>query len=203
MIDFKHPEMRLPSALIAFSLLILLGTLIYMVAVPAPSATVSARGREMSRRKIQDEIETAKKRAQQLQAEARPRLWQGDSDAVAAAALDTLTNQARQRGLKLAAFRPQRPQALEGLTELPFSVQVSGPFPAVQATLSALGSQNSRLALRSVQIAASDAETGAVTATLGLSAYVPAANAPVNSGGRTGSGSSSRDRTSGERPENG
>jgi Tfp pilus assembly protein PilO len=93
--------------------------------------------------------------------------------------LAQLAQQAQRRSLKIGAFRPQKQQTLAGLTELPYSVQVSGPFLSVRAFLSVLDSSSSKLALRSVQIASADGKSSLVTATLGLSAYVPVESVPA------------------------
>jgi len=172
MINFKSREELAPSLLALGAILTLLGTLIYMMVVPVPTAAGLAKGRERSRLQIQDEIATAKKRADELESANQKRLWTGSTEAVTASVLDILTRQAKSRSLKLTAFRPQRTQALDGLTEMPCSVQLSGPFPAVRGVLSALDASNGKLALRSVQFASSDAASSAVPATVVVSAYM-------------------------------
>ena len=172
MINFKQRDEVLPSALIVLSIVILAATLAYMLLVPPPTAAGMAKGREMSRQKIQDEIDRARARSAQIEKANRARLWQGNVDTVTSAALGKLTDLANRRSLKMTAFRPQRPQELEGVSEIPFSVQISGPYPAVRAMIAALDSSGAKLALRSVQMASSDPATSAVTATLGLSAYI-------------------------------
>ena len=64
-------------------------------------------------------------------------------------------------------------QVLDGVTELPISVQISGPYNEVRSVAATLDSGTSRIALRSMQIAASDSASSAVTVTLGISAYLP------------------------------
>ena len=98
--------------------------------------------------------------------------WSGNPERVTAEVLAQLTRQASGGGLKMGAFRPQRVQLLDGAQELPYSVQVSGPFPAVRAFAASLDSSGGKLAVRSIQIAASDASSSTVTATITLSAYV-------------------------------
>jgi Tfp pilus assembly protein PilO len=61
------------------------------------------------------------------------------------------------------------------MTELPFSVQITGAFPKISALLKGLDAPDTTIALRSVQIAASDGASSQVTATLGLSVYIEAA----------------------------
>ncbi|MBV9851448.1 MAG: hypothetical protein JO250_17405 [Armatimonadetes bacterium] len=186
MIPFRRREDALPSALILLSAALLTATLIYMLAVPRPSAAALDRGHTRARRQVLRETADVRKRTRQAQAAVAPRLWPGDANAASSGVLALLTVQTRRHALKLGAFRPQRPQALAGLTELPFSVQVSGPYPRVQAVMAALDAPQSRLALRSVEVASSEETSDVVTATLGLSAYMasgpalmpPAAPAP-------------------------
>ncbi|MBC7808298.1 MAG: type 4a pilus biogenesis protein PilO [Akkermansiaceae bacterium] len=171
MIDFKRRDDILPSSLILAAILMLLGTLLYMVLVPTPSTAGLAKGRDLSRRKIAKEIETARARADELEKTNRAYLWNESAESVTARVLGDITAQARRKSLKMTAFRPQRPQTLETLTELPFSVQLSGPYPAVRDVVAAMNTPRSRIALRSLQMASSDGASSAVTATVAFSAY--------------------------------
>jgi Tfp pilus assembly protein PilO len=171
MLNFRNKDEILPSAIIALSLLILMATLAYMLLVPPPSAAGVAKGRERSKRQIQVEIDHAKAKSANAEAAYAASLWTGGPDAVLAGALTQLTTRTGRYRLQMAAFRPQKPKTLAGLTELPCSVQVSGPYPSVVAFLGSLDAKGTRIALRSAQVAAADAASGAVTATLGLSVY--------------------------------
>ena len=172
MINFRQRDDVIPSALILCAIVILAATLAYMLLVPKPSVARLERGRERGRRQILREITDTRTRTKQAQAAVAPRLWQGDPNTVSSAVLALLTQQARHHALKLGAFRPERPQALGGVTELPFSVQVSGPYPKVQAVMTSLDGGKSRVVLRAVQVASSEETSDVVTATLGLSAYL-------------------------------
>ena len=172
MINFRQRDEVVPSALILLSIFLLAATLAFMLLVPKPSLAGLARGRERGRRQILREIIDTRTRTRQDQAALAPRLWPGDANSVSSAVLALLTHQTRQHGLKLGDFRPQRPLALDEVTELPFSVQVSGPFPKVQAVMGALDAGRSRVVLRAVQVASSEETSDVVTATLGLSAYI-------------------------------
>jgi Tfp pilus assembly protein PilO len=171
-IGFKNKDEGLASGLILLSILILLGSLTVMLFVPKPTTAGIVAGRDRSRRTIEEEIERAKERAKEIQAAVQPRLWTGTPESITASVLAQLTKEAAGRKLQIGAFRPQRPQMLTGVTELPFSVQVSGPYPVVRAFMTALDASGSKITLRSVQIASSDAATNAVTATLGISAFL-------------------------------
>ncbi len=171
MISFGRPEDVAPSVLMVFSILVLAGTLAYMLLVPKPS-TASARAWTSSRRRMVDDIADTRKQTRQARAAVRPRLWQGDPESVTATILAQLTTQTGRRALKLTAFRPDRPKAFEEMTELRFDAQVSGPYAGVHSLMDALDSRGSKVALRSVQITLSQAAGSTVAATLGLSAFV-------------------------------
>jgi Tfp pilus assembly protein PilO len=172
MIGFKNRDEGLASALILLSILILLGSLVVMLFVPKPTTAGIVAGRDRSRRTIAEEIERAKARTKEVQTAIQPRLWTGNPEAITASVLAQLTKEAAGRKLQIGAFRPQRTQELPSMMELPFSVQVSGPYPAVRSFMSSLDVPGSKIALRSLQISSSDAATSAVTATLGLSVYL-------------------------------
>ena len=171
MINFKNKDEVLPSLLIVLSLLIFLGCLVSMVFFKPPTTAGVAAGRQRSISTIQKEIATSEQRAQEAQVSVRTRLWQGDPEAVTAAVLAQLTRQTNQSGVQLVAFRPQKLQALEGVSELPFSVQLTGSYPKVRALVAALEVSSSRLVVRSFQFASTDGASDAITATVGVSAY--------------------------------
>lgn len=171
MINFKEQAYIVPSALILLSILILAGTLIYMVLVPPPSVSGLARGKAASLQEMTSEVKSAKARTIQTRRQIAPLVWSGNPDAISGALLEQLTVQARQEALSVSAFRPQRTQDLGGVTELPYTVQLSGGYGGVRSVLKSLDAPDSRVVLRSAQIASAATGSG-VTATLGLSAYV-------------------------------
>jgi hypothetical protein len=170
-IDFKDPAERTPSAVMAASLLVLLATLLYMIFVPAPSAAGTAAGRERAERKLQTEITQARVRGEQMQADAARRLYQGDEQDVTARVLALLTARAEHEKVQIAAFRPQKNQPISGLIELPFSVQVVGPYPVLLTFLSSLEGPDSKIVVRSLQVADSGTGSSNVSATVGISVY--------------------------------
>ncbi|GAB4459634.1 MAG: hypothetical protein OHK0029_22440 [Armatimonadaceae bacterium] len=183
MINFKNREEVLPSTLIVLAILILALTLGYMLIVPPPNAAGVVKGRETSRRKIENEIETAKTRGAAAQQSVRPLLWEGSTEAITAGVLAKVTYEVNRQKLRMAAFRPQKPQTLENLTELSYSIQMAGPYKAVRDALAVLDSPSSKMALRSLQVASADGASSEVTATLNLSVYTAPA-AVVGRGGR-------------------
>lgn len=170
MINFKNKDEVLPSALIVFSIVVLLGSLIALLVLKPDSGL--ARGRNRSRLTIQREITLATQGTVDATVRARPRLWEGDADVVTASVLAQLTRQANQQALILTAFRPQKNQQLDGVSELPFSVQVAGSYAKVRAFVASLDAAGSKVAVRSFQFASTDGATDTVTANVTFSAFV-------------------------------
>jgi hypothetical protein len=188
MISFQRREDIAPSVLMVFSILVLAGTLAYMLLVPKPSAAQNTRAATSSRRRMVDDIAETRHQTRVARMAIQPRLWHGDPEFVTATALALLTRQTEKRSLKLTSFRPDRSQEFADVTELRFDVQVAGPYAGLHSLLAAQDARGSKLVLRSVQITASQAAGSTVTASLGLSAFVagPALVSPAGSGGSHG-----------------
>ena len=172
MINFKRPEDIVPSVLIVLSLVLLAGTLAFMLLVPKPGAAHGAKTWGSTRRRIADSIADTKMQRRRASAAIRPRLWHSDPESVTATILNQLTLQTAAHSLKLTAFRPERTARFEGMTELRFSAQVAGPYAGVRAVMHSLDAHGSKIALRSAQLGLSQSAGDEVTATLGLSAFV-------------------------------
>ena len=179
MINFKREEDRLPSILIVISIVTLLGALLFMLLVPAPSVKGLATKREKSRKQLEKDIDYAEEETQKMAEAIRPRLWKGDLEAITAQVLAKATATVLPKKVKLTAFRPQRPQTFTGTTELPYSIMLSGAYPAIRETLAIFDAPASKMVVRSVQVAASDAGSDIVTATIGVSVYTEAAAKPT------------------------
>lgn len=171
MLNFKEPQYLVPSVLILLSIILMLGTLLFMVFVPPPSVAGLSKGKAPRLQTVTREISSAKARTHEANSQIAPLVWTGNTETISGTVLEQLTSLARQRSLSLSAFRPQRTVDVGGVTEMPFTVQVSGDYNGVHAVMASLDAPGSKLVLRSAQI--SSAATGSgVTATLGLSAYI-------------------------------
>lgn len=188
MISFQRREDILPSVLMIVSVVILAGTLAYMLLVPGAAHTTHTAA--SSRRRMVDDIAETRHQTRAARMAIQPRLWHGNPEFVTASALALLTRQTEKHSLKLTSFRPDRPQEFADMTELRFDVQVAGPYAGLHSLLEAQDARGSKIVLRSVQITASQTTGGgaAVTASLGLSAFVagPALAGPAVSGGSHG-----------------
>lgn len=169
-ISFQRREDITPSVLMIVSMVILAGTLAYMLLVPGTARSTHTAA---SRRRMVDDIAETRHQTRVARMTIQPRLWHGNPEFVTATALALLTRQTEKRSLKLTSFRPDRPQEFADMTELRFDVQVAGPYAGLHSLLEAQDVRGSKLVLRSVQITASQTTSGGtVTASLGLSAFV-------------------------------
>jgi hypothetical protein len=172
MISFKTREDYLPSSLMLISIVLLLGCLIYMIVVPAPTTAGDVISRNAKINTVTSDILYSRKRANEARAAVVPKLWTGSSNHVSAAVLALITANTSQNSLKLTAFRPQRTVDLDGVTELPYTVQLAGTFADIRDVMRSLDAGNSKVVLRSVQVNASEEVTNTVQATLVISAYI-------------------------------
>ncbi|MBV6458127.1 MAG: hypothetical protein HONBIEJF_01250 [Fimbriimonadaceae bacterium] len=115
-------------------------------------------------RKLRDQVSAAKAKNQ-------PMIWALDADEISAHAMAFATKMANGRNLKVAAFRPQRPQPNGNLTMLPYQLSVEGSFPDVVRFLQAMETKGTKLAVNLVQVASADGASDHVNATIGLVAY--------------------------------
>jgi hypothetical protein len=173
MINFKQRDEILPSFIILASLIILLATLIFRLFAPMPSGKGLVQSNGLQTVMMQSQTRSATARWKSAAKAISPKVWAGDPDTVSGSVLAILTNDALANSLKLGAFRPQRTIVLTGMTELPFAVQITGSYKGVRAVMQSLDARGSKVILRSVQISSTEQETQAVTATLGLSVYLP------------------------------
>jgi Tfp pilus assembly protein PilO len=179
MIDFRNTETRAASTLIVLSMAILALTLAFMLFAPAPNPDAAVKARHKSLVSIKAETGKLKRRSAEIELQIRPLLWKGAQNEVTAALLDSVTLEANERHLKLSAFRPRKAQDLGAVTELPFSFSVSGPYPIVMSMIRLLDRPAGRVAMRSVEMAATESDSSMVTATIEVSAYLASRAAPA------------------------
>lgn len=183
MIDFQNKDRILPSALILIAIVIMAGATIFDLLTPTPGGPQTGHNHTMARRRLADDIFDAKMSEAKAKTALAPKLWKGNPDSVSSGVLAQITGEANKNSLALAAFRPQRSVDLGVVTELPYTVQISGPYPGIRAVLAAIDGKNSKVVLRSVQIASSEQSSNIVSATIGVSAYLAAS--PILTSGPT------------------
>ena len=172
MISFKTRADILPSTITLLAILILCGALLYTLLVPLPQYSSIDAVRTVKRAKMTNDILFYQKRQNEALAAISPRVWNGTTNHVIASVLALVTSNSDRQAVKLTAFRPQRTQDLDGVTELPFTIQLAGSYPAIRQVMRTLDSGGNKVVLRSVQVNASEQITNSVTATLGISTYI-------------------------------
>ena len=177
MISFKTKEDTLPSVLIILAILIALAAAVYWALFPVPDIASVAKASNEQQFQLRRQIRNEEQDADLSRAQIGARLWNGDSNHVGADVLALVTTSTSLNNVKLAAFRPLKQVDLNGVVQLPYTVQLSGPFSGpddkgVRAVMRNLDDSKSKVVLNSVQINSSEENAGAVTATLGISAYI-------------------------------
>jgi Pilus assembly protein, PilO len=171
MLNFKDKEESGPAGLMLLAILILFGSLLYMLIVPKPTVAGMTKGKERSRQQILVETEKIRARGKEAAQANLPRLWEGDPDRIAALVLATLTQSAAQHQIKINAFRPQRVQQQGEMNALPFTLQAIGTAKNVRDFVATLDGPSSKLALQNLQLASTDASSSTVNASLSFTAY--------------------------------
>jgi hypothetical protein len=172
MINFTQRDRQIPAVLMIVATIILCASLLYAFLVPPPTTEGLAESHKKTAEAIAADTKTAQDTGRLAIEAVSPHLGASNPELVTAAVLAELTTQSQQQSLQMTAFRPDRGQALDGIVEERYTVQITGTYPAVRAALTALD-HNSKIVVRSVQIQSTEQASGAVTALLGLSAYMP------------------------------
>jgi hypothetical protein len=172
MISFKTKDDTVPSVLIIFSIVAIVGVLLYSVLLPVPTVESMAASLNTQQRLLVSQNLVDEKQANIARAAVGTRLWHGDENHVGADVLAKVTASTENNNVKLTAFRPQRTDDLGGIVELPYTLQLTGPYPGIRAVMRDLDANGSKVVLRSVEVTASEEVTGSVTSTLGISAYI-------------------------------
>lgn len=94
------------------------------------------------------------------------------TDALAPAVLNYLSTLSEKNAVQLTSFRTDKTAQVATLDEAPFVAIVEGGFPDVLAFAHALEASNSKLAVNLIELSASDAAPGHVTATFGLLGFI-------------------------------
>jgi hypothetical protein len=162
MIDFKAPETSWNLLFLASLGLIGAATWFGFFA-PMPE-TAHGNLKEIQALSLKTEDHT-KERLKTIE----ERTWNVGGDVLASTALNRLTLLAESKGLQLSTFRSDKAATAAGLEQTPIVAVVEGSFPNVVAFGKSL--DGSKLGLESLQITASDAAPGKVSATLGLIGY--------------------------------
>ncbi len=157
----------------------LLVGLVYLWWPKGDASLVDADAKRRQERQLEEQIELTKRSLSDLEAKINRRVYALAPDQVGPKALATVEQSAKRCGLALSSFRPQKAVQSEGLEQLGFAANVSGPFPDVIRFIRLLEADGSRLAVVSAQFNAGDQGVGDVSATVGVVAFAQAPKTKV------------------------
>jgi hypothetical protein len=154
------------NALFVASICAILGAVIFLfVAPPLPQ--------EVRRLPTpQSDLEKATAMSANAKGRIESKLWDLDSQELGASVLSNLNGLAEKQHIQVADFRIEKPFDVAGQREAPFVVVLEGDFKAVMKVVASLEDPKSKLGISMLQMATSDKGTGAVKATVGLTAFL-------------------------------
>lgn len=171
MINFKtRTDTGITVAILA-SLVILVGTGVYMVVVPKATANGKASGRERTRNKVQQDLKEVQENLAKTKATIQAKVWDVPVAQIGPKTLESITGYAQKSKLKVVAFRPQKPISVNGLTQLPFIVSLEGSYVGVMNLVRQIEADDSKIAPSLVQFSSTESNSDVVSATVGLVAY--------------------------------
>ena len=138
-----------PTLVACCSIGLMSATLLYIWFVPQPGGVNAAREFRRERDGVHQRMVAASADRNRLEADIRGLTWQLDPPDAGPAVLASITEAARKSGVRIASFRPSKPDTVEGLVRIPFEVMVEGSFPAVSSFARNIEAPFSKLAVRS------------------------------------------------------
>lgn len=168
-LDPKNPA---SLAMLGIGVLLMGAALAYSIIVPEPDAKKAVQPVLSKISTYKHQIVHDKGIQDSAITLTQARLWSDPDDRIAPKTLKILTDLAAKYNLKVSSFRPQKETAAGALMILPFFVSLDGAFPDVGNFIKEFEEKQQTLILDNVQIASSDQNTHAVTASLEVSAYI-------------------------------
>jgi hypothetical protein len=167
----RYREDPATSIAMASAVILLAGTLAFMLLAPRPEGPTKAERIE-AENKLRLEIRESEKRRAQATAFNQTNTWVGSPDAIAPAVLAKVTQVARARGVRLISLRPQTVNTKTEPPMLPFLAVVEGPYTAAMQFARDMETPGNRLAVSLVQVTSADAASDKVTASVGMAAFM-------------------------------
>jgi predicted acyltransferase len=170
----------LPRLVSIVCAVLLAALLIFVFFVPKPTTQGLAARQRQKEVALVGETKEVTDRKTIAEAYISNKIWSGDAQAVAPAALAIVNQLVSDQKLKLVRFQPQRTAVVGELTQLPFVLTVEGAYLKALELTKALEA-NERLAVTLVQVSSSDPSSDAATVTIGLTAYLKSASKEATS----------------------
>ncbi len=172
MIVLRYREDPTATIVTAAGIVLLLSSVAFMFLAPKPNAAEAIRKQNARIATAVRATDAAKARASQANAFVATNTWSGNIEEISPTALARVTQSARQRGLNLLSFRPQRAADNNLPIQLPFLATLEGTYPSVLQFARDLETKGSRLVVSSVMVSSTDASSDRVTASIGLVAFI-------------------------------
>jgi len=170
-IDFRDRSLMGANLVTLASIVVLAGTLAFMLAAPKPTIKGLAKERRDKEFKIKLETERARERLAGTRDQMKDRIWTGPLERIGPVSLDRIDKLASKRRLKMIALRPQRTDEIADFVMVPLTVTVEGSFPDVMGFVRDIQAPANKLSVAQIQLASADGASDAVTLTVGLNAF--------------------------------
>lgn len=168
---FQTKQEATATTITVVAAIILGGSLVWLL-TPIPSRTRINAGRKVQALRLEKEAKNLRDSLAETQAKIDPLLWKGTQEEIGPSALASVTKLAKAHGVRILAFRPQKTIEMGGLNQVPFSISTDGTYPNTMQFVKDLETNHTKLAVSLVQVAASDAATDQVTASITVVAYI-------------------------------
>ncbi len=142
-----------------------------LLLLPKPSARDAFLKQKEQEKQIQSDADRSQTDFAAAKAKVVAETWNGGAETVGPGALAVMNTLATKNRVQLSGFRPERTSQTAGLDFLPYSVTATGAYLDVLSFVKAIENPQNKLAVDSLQIASSEANTDQVIATIGLTAY--------------------------------
>lgn len=171
MINFKDPKDQVPSLLAVVGIVLLCGSIVGLFMNKKVSTT------EMTRKNNEKRLEYSalKKRTEADLYSAdlliEKQLWTGKVADITPVALAKVGRLVSDSKLNLVSFRPQKPLEGTALLQIQYNLSVDGSYTSVATLVDKIEKSDAKLAVNSIQYAASENDSDKVTAMIGLVAF--------------------------------
>lgn len=143
----------------------------YHFLAPMPDVKVASKKKALEQTKLHEELRKFRDEVKVGRKVTEQRLWVEDADQLGASVMSVVDTIASEQQVKVQAFRPQRTVSNSGLIRYPYLVVVTGSFPRIATMMERIAEPETKIAVTSVQISATDGVSDIVTASLGVSAF--------------------------------
>ena len=171
MINFKDPKDQVPSLLAIVGIVLLCGSIAGLFMNKKISTTEMARKNREKRAEYTVLKERAEADIYAADLVVEKQLWTGKVADITPTALAKVGRMVADSKLNLISFRPQKPLEGTSLLQVQYNLSVDGSYTSVATLVDKIEKSDARLAVNSIQYAASENDSDQVTAMIGLVAF--------------------------------